>query len=47
MEEELIDVIRECKLQLEYLNQKFPQTGTTNSVLSRVDTVIAKYESTH
>ena len=41
--EELIDVLRECKLQLEYLNQKFPETGTTNSVLAKADAVLAKY----
>lgn len=40
MSENIIDVLREAKLQLEYLNQKFPETGTTNSVLSRIDKIL-------
>jgi hypothetical protein len=42
MSENIIDVLREAKLQLEYLNQKFPETGTTNSILSKIDAVLDK-----
>lgn len=42
MSENIIDVLKEAKLQLEYLNQKFPETGTTNSVLSKIDAVLGK-----
>jgi len=31
-----VELIHECRLQLEYLNEKFGETGTTNSVLSRI-----------
>lgn len=30
------DLLDECRLQLEYLNDKFKETGTTNSVLAKV-----------
>ena len=31
------DLLRECKLQLEYLNEKFKETGTTNALLTKID----------
>jgi len=33
------DVLAECKLQLEYLNEKFGETGTTNQLLGKVEAV--------
>ncbi len=30
------NLLQECKLQLEYLNEKFGETGTTNSLLSKL-----------
>ena len=34
---ELLEMLKECKLQLEYLNEKFAETGTTNSLLSKIE----------
>lgn len=31
-----MDLLTECRLQLEYLNGKFGETGTTNSLLARL-----------
>ena len=39
------DLLQECKLQLEYLNQKFGETGTTNSLLSRIETALQHSDS--
>jgi hypothetical protein len=30
------NLLQECRLQLEYLNEKFGETGTTNALLSRL-----------
>lgn len=30
------DLLNECEIQLEYLNQKFGETGTTNALLSKL-----------
>ena len=30
------DILDECRVQLEYLNEKFKATGTTNSILARI-----------
>lgn len=35
--ENTIDLLLECKLQLEYLNEKFGETGTTNALLSKIE----------
>jgi len=34
--ETAFDLLIECELQLEYLNQKFGQTGTTNALISKL-----------
>lgn len=39
---EMLDLLKECKLQLEYLNEKFTETGTTNSLLSKIEHLIKK-----
>jgi hypothetical protein len=39
---ELIDLLGECKLQLEYLNNKFQETGTSNSLISRIEIILNK-----
>lgn len=39
-EQQLIDLLSECKLQLEYLNEKFPSTGTTNALIARLAAAI-------
>ena len=31
------DLLGDCRLQLEYLNQKFTPTGTTNNILARIE----------
>ncbi len=36
--EETVELLQECILQLEYLNEKFGETGTTNKLLSRLNT---------
>lgn len=38
--DELLKMLSECKLQLEYLNEKFTETGTTNSLLSKIESLI-------
>lgn len=40
METSIRELLTECKLQLEYLNEKFGETGTTNSVLSKIKAAI-------
>lgn len=30
------DLLNECEIQLEYLNQKFGETGTTNALLAKL-----------
>lgn len=37
---ELLEMLNECKLQLEYLNEKFTETGTTNSLISKIESLI-------
>lgn len=32
-----IGLLQECKLQLEYLNEKFGETGTTNALITKID----------
>lgn len=34
------ELLQECKLQLEYLNEKFGETGTTNALLTKLDAVL-------
>ena len=41
--EELVEALSEAELQIEYLQQKFQETGSGNSVLGRIRTVLAKY----
>lgn len=36
------ELLQECKLQLEYLNEKFGETGTTNSLLKKLDIVLSQ-----
>lgn len=31
------ELLLECKLQLEYLNEKFGETGTTNALISKIN----------
>lgn len=38
--ENQIELLRECKIQLEYLNEKFGETGTTNSLLSKINNAL-------
>lgn len=38
-----IDLLDECRLQLEYLQQKFGETGSGNNILSRVNTFLEHY----
>jgi hypothetical protein len=45
MEEKLIDLLRECKLQLEYLNQKFQETGTATGLLGKINFTLNLYDN--
>ena len=36
MEKQQQDLLNECENQLEYLNQKFGETGTTNALLAKL-----------
>jgi hypothetical protein len=38
--EKAIDLLDECRLQLEYLSQKFGETGTGNNLISRINTFL-------
>ena len=42
--EELAEALSEAALQIEYLQQKFQETGSGNSVLSKIRTVLVKYQ---
>lgn len=37
---QLIEMLQEAKLQIEYLNEKFQETGTSNSVISRIERLL-------
>lgn len=39
-EDEMREMLEECKLQLEYLQNKFGETGTGNNVLSRLEKLL-------
>lgn len=43
--DEHIDLLMECKIQLEYLNEKFGETGTTNSLIAKIDLLLDKNDS--
>ncbi len=43
-EDEMKEMLEECVLQLEHLNS-FKERGTTNSVLSRLETLITKLKT--
>lgn len=40
----LIDLLDEARLQIEYLHKKFKETGSGNNVLARIETELAKYK---
>jgi len=40
--EEMLELLEDSLLQLEYLNHKFTATGTTNSLLLKLQTIILK-----
>jgi len=40
--EELVNGLSEAKLQIEYLNGRFGQTGTSNSTISRIKSLLTK-----
>ena len=44
MSEQIINLLKECKIQLEYLNQKFQETGTTNALISKLNLAIFQEE---
>lgn len=39
---ELIEMLQEAKLQIEYLQSKFQETGSGNAVLSNIDILLKK-----
>lgn len=41
---ETSELLQECKIQLEYLNEKFGQTGTTNALLAKIDKKLNRLE---
>ena len=38
----VVDTLEESKRQIEYLNDKFTKTGTSESVLSQIDSVLSR-----
>ncbi len=41
---DMYEALKEARLQIEYLHDKFKETGTGNAVLAKIDRVIAKDE---
>ena len=41
----LIETLQDAKLQIEYLHEKFQPTGSGNSVLNNIETVLKNYEN--
>jgi len=41
---EMYEALKEAGLQIEYLHEKFQETGTGNNVLTRISGVLAKVE---
>ena len=41
---DLIDALDESRLQIEYLHGKFQETGSGNTVLSKLETILHKYK---
>ena len=41
---ELGEALKESSLQLEYLNNKFKETGTTNATMAKIQTTLDKYK---
>ncbi len=41
---ELIELLKEAQLQIEYLHEKFGETGSGNQVLSKIQSAIQKAE---
>lgn len=39
---ELTEALHDARLQLEYLSEKFGETGTGNTVLARINSVLAR-----
>lgn len=44
--EKMIELLEECRLQLEYIDRRFP-TGTTPNILSRVQEFLTSIETTN
>lgn len=42
--QEMYDMLKEAKVQIEYLHGKFSKTGTGESVISQIQTILEKYE---
>ncbi len=42
--EELVRVLREAKIQIEYLHGKFKETGSGNNVLDQISTVLSNFK---
>jgi len=40
---ELFEQLKECTLQIEYLHDKFPKTGTSSSIILKANKVISKH----
>jgi hypothetical protein len=40
----LADTLKEAKLQIEYLDEKFTKTGTSQNVLTKIDMLLEKLE---
>ena len=39
VERPFVELLKECKLQLEYLNKKFKPTGTSNAIIERINSL--------
>ncbi len=42
--DELINLLKEAQIQIEYLHEKFKETGSGNQVLAKIKQAIAKAE---
>jgi hypothetical protein len=43
----LFEALLEAKLQIQYLHDKFSQTGSGNAILARIDAALAKAQEPH
>lgn len=41
--DKLVEVLRECEIQIEYMHEKFKKTGSGNAVLAQISRALKPY----